>query len=147
MATLGTFASGQVLTAAELNAIGTFTAYTPSILASTTNPTASVTTGYYTKLNDLVIGFAEVGNFSASGSGTIYITTPTNIDQDDFWTAGHGHVADGSTRYPITAMKSSSGANRLFFVATSSNATVTHNTPFTLSTGDYFRISFQYRSA
>jgi len=30
MATLGTFVSGQVLTAAELNAIGTWTSYTPT---------------------------------------------------------------------------------------------------------------------
>jgi hypothetical protein len=30
MATLGTFTAGQVLTAAELNAIGTYTTYTPT---------------------------------------------------------------------------------------------------------------------
>ena len=53
MATLGTFASGQVLTAAELNAIATWTSFTPSWSGITAGTGAS-NTGQYCELNDIL---------------------------------------------------------------------------------------------
>jgi len=56
MATLGTFVSGQVLTAAELNAIGTWTDYTPNVAASSgTITTGTLDFAQYSQINDFVI--------------------------------------------------------------------------------------------
>lgn len=53
MATLGTFASGQILTAAELNAIGTFTSFTPS-WTNITPGTGASNTGQYSIVNKIM---------------------------------------------------------------------------------------------
>lgn len=53
MATLGTFTAGQVLTAAELNAIGTWTSYTPTVTQGAT-VTATVLYSKYSQINDVV---------------------------------------------------------------------------------------------
>lgn len=53
MAVLGTFTSGQVLTAAELNAIATWTSFTPSWSGITAGTGAS-NTGQYCELNDIL---------------------------------------------------------------------------------------------
>lgn len=68
MATLGTFVAGQILTAAELNAIGTWTTFTPSW----TNFTAGNATQSfrYTEINKLMIvtGTLTLGSTSVMGS-------------------------------------------------------------------------------
>lgn len=53
MAVLGTFTSGSVLTAAELNAIATWTSFTPSWTGITAGTGAS-NTGQYCELNDIL---------------------------------------------------------------------------------------------
>lgn len=53
MATLGTFTSNQVLTAAELNAIGTWTTYNPSMTGWVIGTGGSVN-GAYREVNELV---------------------------------------------------------------------------------------------
>ena len=54
MATLGTFVSGQVLTAAELNAIGTWTTYTPT-LTNWTLGNGSITARYVRVQNFVMV--------------------------------------------------------------------------------------------
>lgn len=66
MATFGTFASGQVLTAAELNTAGAWESYTPSWTQSVTI-TKTTNWAQYTKLNKLVIGSVKM---TASSAGT-----------------------------------------------------------------------------
>jgi hypothetical protein len=81
MATLGTFVAGQVLTAAELNAIGTWQAWTPTVTASTgTFTTTTVNLARYTMINDLVVGqFSITVTTIGTASGNMIFTTPVNI--------------------------------------------------------------------
>ena len=53
MATFGTFASGQVLTAAELNAAGTWTSFTPSWVNLT--PGNGVVSAAYSQFNKILL--------------------------------------------------------------------------------------------
>jgi hypothetical protein len=66
MATFGTFASGQVLTAAELNSAGTWSAYTPTWTQSVAI-TKTVNWARYTQLNKFVQGSIRM---TATGAGT-----------------------------------------------------------------------------
>jgi hypothetical protein len=71
MATLGTFAAGQVLTAAELNDIGTWTTYTPSF----SGLGFSAYTARYTEINNVVhVWFHGTVN---SDTATFEIGMPT----------------------------------------------------------------------
>jgi hypothetical protein len=79
MATLGTFTAGQVLTAAELNAIGTWTTYTPTV-ANLTLGTGGSVTGRYAVINK--IAFLELVftlGTGASASGQIQLGTPSGV--------------------------------------------------------------------
>jgi hypothetical protein len=82
MATLGTFTAGQILTAAELNAIGTPVAFTPSWtnLAVGTGGSAS-NVGAYIQVNKLLFLRVRVvlGSSGASVTGKIGITLPASL--------------------------------------------------------------------
>lgn len=73
MATLGTFSAGQVLTAAELNDIGTWTTYTPTAKVGANNVTLTYAYGKYTVLNELAIAQVLLSGFSYSGSGNLVV--------------------------------------------------------------------------
>lgn len=81
MATFGTFASGQVLTAAELNAAGTWTSFTPSW----TNLTAGngVVSAAYSQFNKIL--FVRVkftwGTTTSCGD-PVRMTLPASLTQD-----------------------------------------------------------------
>lgn len=82
MATLGTFVAGQVLTAAELNAIADATAWTPTWSGSTGGtPTVITNRATYFVIND--VAFAIVNAFRASAgtaTGTLRLSLPTGLD-------------------------------------------------------------------
>lgn len=72
MATLGTFTAGQVLTAAELNAISTFTSFTPSWTGITAGTGAS-NTGQYSIVNKIMY----IRTKYTLGTGGSVTATPT----------------------------------------------------------------------
>jgi hypothetical protein len=75
MATLGTFVAGQVLTAAELNAIGTATAFTPTWTNLTVGD--ATVTGNYWRINELVFWKVElIWGTTTSASGNVAIEYP-----------------------------------------------------------------------
>ena len=75
MATLGTFTAGQVLTAAELNAIGTATAFTPTWTNLTVGD-GTVTANYW-QINELVFWKVElIWGTTTSASGNVEIDYP-----------------------------------------------------------------------
>jgi hypothetical protein len=84
MATFGTFISGQVLTAAELNTAGEFQSYTPTWTQSATI-TKTVNWARYTQLNKLVIGSVKM---TASSAGTannvIKVGLPVNASTNNY---------------------------------------------------------------
>jgi len=146
MTALGGFSSGDVLTAADLNAIGTWTSYTPALEASGTDPTYSTAAGSYYEMNEIVFARAEISGFTSAGSGTYYLTMPTDIDGDTFPIA-YGLYADGTTRYPIIGAKSGSGARRVFFVATHDQDNVTSTDPFVPGAADSLTATVIYKKA
>ena len=81
MAVLGTFSPLTPLTAAELNAIGTYTDYSSSVtFAGFTKGNASVT-ARYTALNKLVhyVGYVDLGSTS-SLTGPLDVSLPVNCN-------------------------------------------------------------------
>lgn len=152
MATLGSFVPGQILTAAEMNAIGKWETFTPTFTNLTVgNGTA---TGLFCVLNDLVLmqvdltwgssttisaavglefpepakrTFPDGSNgqaFFEDGDGTDYYGTTYRIDGTTFQV----HVWDASSTY-----------------LGSSN--ITNTIPFTWADGDRFVVSHWYQRA
>jgi len=77
MATLGTFTAGQVLTAAELNAIGDRLTWTPTIGFDSGSTATIIYLAEYAICNNMVIWQAVVGwNSAGTASGAMSITLP-----------------------------------------------------------------------
>ena len=131
----------------KLNAIGTWTTYTPTITASGTNPSnISTQDGAYVKLNKLVIvRFYVEFDGAAGGSGTWYVGMPLDIDLGSQRAVAFGTIMNGTTRYPVTASKSTSGPRNLFISATDGSL-VTATNPFTFSTGDAVSLTVIYET-
>ena len=146
MTALGDFSAGDVLTAADLNAIGTWTSFTTTLEAATTDPSVTTSAGIYYEMNEIVIARVTYGGFTSAGSGTYYAIMPTDIDGDLFPIA-FGLYSDGSTRYSITGAKSSSGARRVFFLTADGANIVDNTTPFVPSASDVLRATVIYRKA
>jgi hypothetical protein len=151
MATLGTFASGQILTAAELNAIGTWTSYTPTITGVTAgNATVAAS---YIELNQIV--FFQVrwifGSTSAV-TGPVTITYP--VTANNLYQAAAGvnvYLEDSSAAadfvgvaYPDTTARfevRAANASTTYLGATALTSAI----PFTWATGDVILASGFYR--
>ena len=98
--------AGKVGTAELASAVGNFgafTSYTPSLTASTTNPTlgtGSTQTGYYVQIGKLVIYnflifFGSSG--VAAGTGDYYVSVPVNITSaNGSAVVGNGYLYDSS---------------------------------------------------
>ena len=81
MATFGTFASGQVLTAAELNAAGTWTSFTPSWVNLT--PGNGVVSAAYSQFNKILFVrvYFDFGTTSSLTSN-LQMTLPASLTQN-----------------------------------------------------------------
>lgn len=145
MATFGTFAAGQVLTAAELNAVGDWQTYTPALEGSTTDPTVSTVGGLYYEMNEIVIARVSFTVFTSAGSGTYYFTTPTDILADLFPIA-YGLYSDG-TYYPFVGAKSGTGARRVFMVMSHDNSIMNSANPITPGASTRLEATVIYRQA
>ena len=86
MATLGSFASGQVLTAAELNAIGTWQDYTPSFSGISVGD--GTLTGRYCQINKFVAWQVELVFGSTTTVSATRVTYP--VEAADAFLAGNG---------------------------------------------------------
>lgn len=78
MTALGDFSAGDVLTAADLNAIGTWTSWTPTVTASTgTITTGSLNYALYAHVNQFVIvRFAYTITTAGTAAGSTLLLTP-----------------------------------------------------------------------
>lgn len=80
MTALGDFSAGDVLTAADLNAIGTWTSYTPTWTSSPTNPAIGNGTlyGAYSQINEMVFVYIRIsmGSTTTFGSGVWKLSLP-----------------------------------------------------------------------
>lgn len=149
MATLGTFTAGQVLTAAELNAIGTWTAFTPSWENLTVgNGTQDF---YYAQINDVlhIVGRLTFGSTTAITGGFIRFASPVgNLNAEwigqtilrDEGTASRAGICVTSGNNVIIQYFSVSGT---FVNIANVNATAPH----TWATTDHIRVSLTARLA
>jgi hypothetical protein len=152
MATLGTFTSGQVLTAAELNAIGTFTSFTPS-WTNITLGTGSSNTGQYSIVNKIMfIRSKTVLGTGGSITGTPTLTVPNSqtlaTSPTMLWLPslmGVG-IDAGVNSYPLAALYASTTTIQMY--AQTASGTYLTNTspvsatlPFTWGVNDYIELS------
>jgi hypothetical protein len=147
MTALGDFSSGDVLTAADLNAIGTWTAFTPSW----TNLTVGngTQTFYYCQINDVLMieGRLNWGSTTAITSNYIRFAAPVGTMSTDF--IGQTWLRDdGVSSYQ--GIVSTSGNNVIiqYYQVSGSKiiiGNVRSDLPFTWTTGDYFYLSMQTR--
>ena len=152
------FASGDVLTAAELNDIGAWTSFTPSFVSGVTVGNATIEAAYIT-LNQITFVYVDfiLGSTSAI-TGDVRLSLPVNAlgatvgtftvaaflqgNAYDFSASGYyklmGRAFDNSS-VRITA----SAANTTYVQYASLGSTA----PFTWTTNDHLTFSTYYRSA
>jgi hypothetical protein len=153
MTALGDFTAGDVLTAADMNAIGSYTAYTPSSTGGLTLGNGTIQTSY-TKINDFVHTYghiilgttSSVANFVdialpvTSATGTFESPTGNALffDATGFLWKG-ATVSIGNTSVRLVAEQVSS--NNIRYIDLS--ATV----PFTWANTDILYWNITYRAA
>lgn len=144
--TLGTFVGGDVLQAAELNGIGTYSDYTPTF----TNISFSSYTARYTQVNKLVhVWFSGV--LDSTVGGTIGITTPTNSKPTNadgvFVSLAHGRDATTGGRTPGQINIRSGNGLQFWTLAAGGSSLIWDATePFTWASGDDFMFTLTYES-
>lgn len=148
------FSSGDVLTAADMNAIGAWTDYTPALTAST-NPTlgtGSTTYGRYVQLNDLVIGtayFAFGSSGASAGSGNYNVSLPVAASTANVNViAGHCWVFQSSTSTARNAIfQPTTSTTGLMLLTDNASFVVAATVPFTFTNNDQIRVQFCYEAA
>jgi hypothetical protein len=149
MATVGTFTSGQVLTAAELNSIGAKTAFTPT-WGNLTVGNGTVVAHYF-DLNDLILWNVELEFGSTTSiSGSVTIDYPVaGAATYRAPVGGLVHLDDATGTDYIGALYRNSGTAATVTVLNTTGSYVRYSTlsstvPFTWATGDRLVISDWY---
>lgn len=143
MATLGTFVAGQVLTAAELNALGAWTTFTPTWTNLTVGNGTVV--GRYSQLNDIVFVNVELTwGSTTSASGNVGFAAPVGTPLRV--SSMSATFEDSGTRYYIGSAMNISSLSRfdLFHTESGNTGIVNATNPFTWATGDDIVISGAY---
>jgi hypothetical protein len=156
MTALGDFSSGDVLTAADLNAIATTsTTYTPTWTSSGAAPTLgnSTLTGRYIKINKLVwvqILFIR-GSTATNGTGAYRWSLPSGIPARsgiyNYMTQGLARLYDASTGAVPIGSASFFGGSTTAISAYANNGVVGNANPFTWATNDEIVMTFTYEAA
>jgi hypothetical protein len=154
MTALGNFVQGEKLTAGDMNAIGSYTAYTPTFSGFTLGN--GTITARYTKINKLVhvVGFVDLGTTSTM-TGPLDISLPVSFDtaSQPILTpfAGQCIFYNGATlfnAYPIALSGTSFRMVGLLANGTyTTNYDISSGTPFTWNSSSDFRWNFFYQAA
>lgn len=155
MATFGTFVSGQILTAAELNGAGAWQDYTPTWTQSAAI-TKTVNWARYTQLNKLVNVSVKM---TATGAGTannpIKIGLPVNASTNNFL-MGLLIVQDESSTPDVFSVRYAvfDSASIISFVTTGAidaalrwGQTDAGSTAATIASGDIVYLNLMYEAA
>jgi hypothetical protein len=158
MTALGDFSSGDVLTAADLNAIGTWTTYTPTFFSSGGGAAIGNGTiaGRYCKVNELV--FVEntitFGSTSTFGTTRFLVSTPVTLAAPlSGYTLinGSGMAFDVSSPQNGYMIVVSHYSTNTSYVMLRTNAAtygeVKYNTPFTFANGDIIQFGYVAKAA
>lgn len=149
---LGDFTAGQILNAADLNAIGAYTSYTPTWTNLSVG--AGTNTGHYVQIGEFVHWTAEAvlgSGFSVTGIVNIDFPVPA---ADYYQAATGGQVwledANGTDYYGALSRLNSTTSRVAVYNAASTYLTFTFmNTtvPFSWASGDRCVINGVYRAA
>jgi hypothetical protein len=153
---------GQLVEAADLTLLDTQGIYTPTLQATTTNPTlgsGSTAAGRWWRSGHWIEGFArfEFGTSMNAGSGTYYISVPFPPDValmgssstgGDAHRCAFGRVRDlgtgANSNTVVGQFRTEGGTEYLWFSINASNNAVAHDTPVPWATGDLISIQFGY---
>jgi len=125
-----------------------WTAYTPTLTASTTNPTNWTNTGKYMQVGKLVVAKFKLlaGGSMTAGSGTYYISAPvTPAVGEDYAEAGNVSIFDASASLLHKGQLQLDNTNTRFRIEyaaaypTGGITLVAHNTPWTWAASDAIR--------
>jgi hypothetical protein len=150
MATLGNF-TAAVLTAAELNAIGTWTAWTPT-LSNLTLGTGATSQHRYSQINKVVVFRSKIVLGTGGSVGGVFsLTLPTNAYATHSVAASVNFIDSGGSFYPGSVTNITAGALEVFAINSSGTYSVmtqvTTGVPFTWSSGDIITIAGAYEAA
>ena len=148
---LGDFTAGQILTAADLNAIATWTTFTPSFTGVTLG-TGSSNTGQYCELNNIL--FIRTKTILGTGGSFTnpVLTVPasrvmTGTPTMTWMPSMHGVMVDaGITSYALAVLYNSSTTLGLY-AQTASGTYLTYasplssTVPFTSGVNDYIELA------
>jgi|DEB0MinimDraft_6_1074348.scaffolds.fasta_scaffold124635_1 hypothetical protein len=144
------FTSGQVLTAAQLNSIGEWTAYTPSTTGLTIGN--GTLTGRYAQVNDLVFfNVSFVMGSTSAVTGNVSFSLP--VTRVNTGVAGaNGYYADTGTSYDIPAVcnMGATAVNLRVMTANSTYVTtqlISATVPFTWANTDTMSVAGFYEAA
>lgn len=152
MAVLGSFVSGQVLTAAELNAISTWTSFTPSWTGITAG-TGSSNTGQYSLVNKTlyfrckyVLGVG--GSFTGSATLTLPASQTMSLAPQMLYYPSVTAICTDSGVTSYLAAANQATTTTFVFVAYGAAGTYTNlanvvnaTVPFTWGVNDYIEIA------
>ena len=152
MATFGSFVSGQVLTAAELNSLGVWTSFTPSYTQlSVGNGTIS---GFYTVINKMLFVQTSftLGSTSSVGAGPVTLTLPASLVQASVTDSiiGQAYYVDAGVASYIGVCAVSNTTTVIPYVDSVGGtygtlSSITNTRPFTFGTGDSILLNFMTR--
>ena len=142
----------KVYTAAELNAIGTWTTYTPTFTGMTVGNGTLLFS--YTQINKLVhvVGRFYLGSTSSIASTPI-MSLPVTRYTSDLEVLGTGYLGDTGTATYMSYPLSITNSTVILFAADHTVGTtvlegaVTATNPFTWTTGDRISVTLTYRAA
>lgn len=147
----------NALNTAVVGLNGAGTAYTPTLNATTTNPTLGTgnsVTGRYVQVGDLVFAHAEIifgSSGTNAGSGQYSISLPVAAhNPSNLCIIGHGRIVCAGLTTRVTATLGSSGTMQIKYVSASVNGTETNvdNThPGAWTANDDLRLAFFYEAA
>ena len=144
------FSSGAVLTAAQLNNIGSWVDFTPA--SGNWSSRSTVVLARYAQVNKLVVVKykIELDASPTSGDGNFSIAQPVVEESGDSptGTIGSGYLHDANTSYSYPVMAFISGTEFfLRYIPTgASDVTVDYNSPFTFADGDEIRFLAIYEA-
>ena len=144
MTALGDFSPGDVLTAADLNAIGERQTWTPSYL----NFSATTNYAYYTQVHQLIFIDFQC-TLTSNVTSTMFIDGFPQAQAGSIRTGFTVSALDGSISYQAyTSVFSGSTAVRFYgSVADKTTNGWNATNPFTWASGDVVRIWGHYRGA
>jgi len=151
MTALGDFSSGDVLTAADLNAIGTWQDFTPTFSGITVGN--GTLTGRYCQINKFVAWQFVLLCGSTTSIGATRVTYP--VEAAEVYSSGNGGQVmfeDASSfDYCGTLFRYSSTEANIYLLDASSTyarlGSISATTPFTWTTGDRIIVQDFYEAA